>query len=329
MPVLTSRFRPPSFLGNGHAQTILPVLLPRRIAIPFTRTRLELDDGDFLDLDWTRAGHGRLAILAHGLEGRSSQKYIRGMAETLHNARWDVLAWNFRGCGGEPNRLPRAYHSGDTADLAAVIAHAAADYPRIALIGFSLGGNVTLKYLGEAPPHPAIVAAAAISVPLDLASSARKLDRQWSNRAYLRRFLVPLIAKIEAKALSFPGELNTEGIRAIRSFQEFDDRYTAPLHGFRDAADYWKRASARQFLPRIAVPTLILTARNDPFLTDESLPFAEAEANPSLFLEVPESGGHVGFLDFARGTQPWFERRVAEFISGERTRPECWFGRPA
>ena len=316
MPVLTSRFRPPSFLANGHAQTILPGILPRRISLPFTRARLELPDGDFLDLDWTRAGHGRLAIISHGLEGNSSQKYVRGMAATLHAAKWDVIAWNFRGCSGEPNRLLRAYHSGDTADLAAVIAHAAADYPRIALVGFSLGGNVTLKYVGEAPPHPAIVAAAAISVPLDLASSARALDQRAGNRIYLRRFIVPLIEKMEAKACAFPGQLNIDGIRAIRSFEEFDDRYTAPLHGFRDAEDYWKRASARQFLPRIAIPTLILNARNDPFLTADSMPFAEAEANPSLFLETPDSGGHVGFLDFARGVQPWSERRVAEFISG-------------
>ena len=314
MPVLTPSFCPPPFLGNGHLQTILPVLLPRRIALPFTRARLELRDGDFLDLDWSRAGHRRLAIILHGLEGNSSQQYVRGMAATLHAARWDVLAWNFRGCGGEPNRLPRAYHSGDTGDIAAVIAHAAADYSRIALVGFSLGGNVTLKYVGEAPPHPAIVAAAAISVPLDLASSARKLDREWSNWIYRRRFIVPLIAKIEAKALHFPGELKTDGIRAIRGFQEFDDRYTAPLHGFRDAADYWTRSSARQFLRGITVPTLILNARNDPFLTADSLPFAEAEANPALFLEAPASGGHVGFLDFVQGARPWSERRVAEFL---------------
>ena len=314
MPVIPSRFRPPAFLANGHLQTILPVLLPRRITLPSVRARLELPDGDFLDLDWIRAGHGRLAIISHGLEGSSTQKYIRGMAETLHAARWDVLAWNFRGCSGEPNRLVRAYHSGDTADLAAVIAHAAADYARIALVGFSLGGNVTLKYLGEAPPHPAVIAAAAISVPLDLASSARALDQRLDNRIYLRRFIVPLVAKIEAKALDFPGKVNTNGVRAIRSFQEFDDRFTAPLHGFRDAADYWTRASARQFLPRITIPTLILNALNDPFLTADSQPFPEAEANPSLHLEAPESGGHVGFLDFANGLQPWSERRVAEFF---------------
>ena len=322
MPVITSRFRPPPFLGNGHLQTILPVLLPRRIHLPLTRTRLELDDGDFLDLDWARSRRGRLAILSHGLEGNTSQKYIRGMARTLLDAGWDVLAWNFRGCGTGPNRLLRAYHSGDTGDLAAVIAHAAADYARIALVGFSLGGNVTLKYLGEAPPHPAIVAAAAISVPLDLASSARKLDELRSNRIYVRRFLASLVKKMEAKALGFPGELNTDNIRTIRSFQEFDDRFTAPLHGFRDADDYWTRASSRQFLPHITVPTLILNARNDPFLTTDSLPFAEAEANPAVFLEVPASGGHVGFLDFAHGMQPWSERRVGEFISAEGARRE-------
>ncbi len=297
-------------------QTILPVLLPRRIDLPMTRTRLELDDGDFLDLDWAQSRRDRLAILSHGLEGNISQKYIRGMARTLLDAGWDVLAWNFRGCGTEPNRLLRAYHSGDTGDLAAVIAHAATDYARIALVGFSLGGNVTLKYLGEAPPHPAVVAAAAISVPLDLASSARKLDELRSNRIYVRRFLASLIQKMEAKALDFPGKISTDSIRAIRSFQEFDDRFTAPLHGFRDAADYWTRASSRQFLPHITIPTLILNARNDPFLTTASLPLPEAEANPSIFLEVPESGGHVGFLDFARGVQPWSERRVARFISG-------------
>ncbi len=316
MPVLASRFRPPPLLGSGHAQTILPVLLPRRLALAFTRTRLELADGDFLDLDWARAGHARLAVIAHGLEGSSTQQYVRGMAATLHADGWDVLAWNFRGCGGEPNRLLRAYHSGDTADLAAVLAHAAADYARLALVGFSLGGNVLLKYLGEAPPHPAITAAAAISAPLDLASSARALDERRGNGIYLRRFLVPLIAKIETKARAFPGQLNTDGLRAIRSFQEFDDRYTAPLHGFRDAADYWQRSSARQFLPGIATPTLILTARNDPFLTAASIPGPEAAANPALFLEAPASGGHVGFLDLARGVQPWSERRVAEFLAG-------------
>ena len=295
-------------------QTILPVLLWREIGGRFVRERLELEDGDFLDLDWSRPGHGRLAILSHGLEGCSANGYMRGMASALNTAGWDVLAWNFRSCSGEANRLLRFYHSGETRDLAEVIRHAAPDYGRIGLVGFSLGGNMTLKYLGEAPPHPAVVAAAAISAPIDLASCARALDQNLANRVYLQRFLTTLAAKIESKARQFPGQLDASAARTVRSFQEFDDRYTAPIHGFRDAADYWTRSSARQYLPRITLPTLLLNARNDPFLAPACFPDAEAEANPWLSLETPESGGHVGFLDLERGIEPWSERRVVEFL---------------
>ena len=228
-------------------------------------------------------------MLTHGLESDAHAGYIRGMAAALHAAGWDALAWNFRGCGGEPNRLPRFYHSGETGDLGAVVRHAAArgGYGHIALVGFSLGGNVTLKYLGEAPPHPAVRAAAAISVPVDLASSARVLDRRRVNRLYLRRFIGSLVGKVEAKAKRFPAGFDLRGIRRVRTFQEFDDRYTSRLHGFRDAADYWAQASARQYLPAIRVPTLLLNARDDPFLSPACIPAAEAEANPCLFLEAP------------------------------------------
>ena len=318
MPVIASTFRPPYFLRNGHVQTILPVILPRRLPVVFERERLELEDGDFLDLHWSCAHQespGPLAILLHGLEGSAGNGYIRGMAAAFNAAGWDALAWDLRGCGSEPNRLLRFYHSGETGDLAAVIRHAAASRSRIALVGFSLGGNIALKYMGEAAPHPAVACAVGISVPVDLASSARALDLRWSNRIYLRRFLKTLIAKIEAKAPRFPGRIDTAGIRSIRSFREFDDRYTARIHGFRDAADYWAQSSARQYLPRITLPTLLLNARNDPFLTPESFPFVEAERNPRLFFEAPESGGHVGFLDMARGLEPWSERRAVEFVT--------------
>jgi predicted alpha/beta-fold hydrolase len=315
MPLVPSRFQPPSFLRNGHVQTILPVLLQRRVRTAFTRERLELPDGDFLDLDWLRQGSQRLVILAHGLEGSSTQTYIRGMAATLAAAGWDSLAYNFRGCSGEPNRLPRAYHSGETEDLRAVIAHAVTTYSTLALVGFSLGGNVILKYLGEAPSHPAVRAAAAICAPIDLAACARKLDQRRSNRLYLRRFIVSLVDKIEAKATLFPDIVDSTGARELRSFQAFDDRYTGPMHGFRDAADYWAQSSARQFLRNITVPTLLLQPRNDPFLAPEAYPWPEAEANPHFFLETPESGGHVGFLDLRNGLQPWSERRVAEFLA--------------
>lgn len=313
MPLVPSQFRPPAFLRNGHVQTILPVLLPRRFTLRLERERLELDDGDFVDLDWHRIAARRVAILSHGLEGNSRQDYMLGTTRALIESGWDVLAWNFRGCGGEPNRLRRFYHSGDTGDLAAVIRLAAARYEQIALVGFSLGGNVTLKYLGEAPPHPAVCAAAAVCVPIDLASCARALDERTSNRVYLRRFITTLVAKIEAKARRFP-ELDVRGARGIGSFREFDGRFTAPIHGFRDADDYWTQSSARPLLPRISVPTLLLNPRNDPFLAPPCYPEDEAAASAHLFLETPDSGGHVGFLDLANGLERWSERRVAEFL---------------
>lgn len=314
MPNIPSSFRPPAFLRNGHVQTIVAALLPSRGGVVFERERLEMPDGDFLDLGWQRRGRERLAILSHGLEGQADDPLMRGMAAALDRAGWDVLAWNFRGCGAEPNRLARFYHSGETGDLGRVISRAAERYGRIALAGFSLGGNLTLKYLGEAAPHPAIVAAVAISAPVDLASSARALDRRWGNRLYLRRLIKSLVRKVEAKAARFPEELDIRGTRSIRSFQEFDDRYTAPLHGFRDAAEYWRKSSARPYLGRIVTPTLLLNARNDPFLTPECFPFSEAEKNPHLFLETPASGGHVGFIDLRHGGRPWSEGRVAEFL---------------
>jgi hypothetical protein len=245
------------------------------------------------------------------------------MAAALNAAEWDVLVWDFRGCSQETNRLPRLYHSGETGDLGAVIDFAATRYSRIALVGFSLGGNLILKYLGESNPHPALVRAAAISAPLDLAATARAIDRHWCNRIYRDSFIKSLIAKVEAKAILFPDKFDVNGIRLIRTFEEFDDRYTAPVHGFRDAEDYWEKSSARQYLGRITVPTLILNACDDPLLTAESYPVTEAEGNPCLFLEMPKSGGHLGFIDLVRGFEPWSERRVAEFLTAKtKTQPQ-------
>lgn len=312
MPVLISTFSPPFFLRNGHTQTILGAILPRRTVGVCEKERLELPDGDFVDLDWLRNGHSRVAILSHGLEGNSKNSDIRGLAAALNAAGWDALAWNFRGCSGEENRLARFYHSGETLDLAAVIAHAAERCTDLALVGFSLGGNMTLKYLGEGPAHPSIRAAVAVSAPIDLASSARALDRHRGNRIYLGRFMKSLTAKVEAKAIRFPAEIDPTGIRTVRSFAEFDDRYTARIHGFRDAEDYWRQSSARQYLPGIRVPTLLLNALDDPFLTPESFPLPEAEKNPRLFLESPAHGGHLGFVN-ARGF--WIEHRIPEFLS--------------
>lgn len=311
MPLVASDFVPPPGFGNGHVQTILGAIRPCRLPKSGSRERLELPDGDFLDLDWFRSGHNRLAILTHGLEGNSTDGSMGGLAYALHQAGWDVLAWNFRGCSGQPNRLLRSYHSGETEDLGAVIGRAAESYQCLALVGFSLGGNATLKYLGEAPPHPSVKAAVAVSAPIDLASSARVLDQHWANRFYLHRFMKSLTRKIAAKAEAFPGQINITGLRQIRSFREFDERFTARLHGFHSAEDYWARCSARAFLPAITIPTLLLSAQNDPFLAAESFPIAEAEKSAFLYLEMPKSGGHLGFLD-TRGS--WAERRIAQFL---------------
>lgn len=295
-------------------QTILPVLFPRRVSLRFARERLELPDGDFLDLDWARTGSRRLAILSHGLEGDSSAGYIRGLAASLTEAGWDALAWNFRGCSGEPNRLLRAYHSGATDDLGAVIAHAEKHYRRIVLIGISLGGNLTLKHLGENAGHPSIVGGVGISVPVDLAACARALDSRWGNRIYLRRFLASLAAKARAKAERFPEQLALSRLASLETIEQFDEHFTAPVHGFAGAEDYWAKCSARQFLAQIRVPTLLLNAQDDPLLAPGAFPTAEAEANPDLFLEAPSCGGHVGFIDLREGVRPWFERRVVEFL---------------
>jgi predicted alpha/beta-fold hydrolase len=314
MPVVASHFRPPFFLRNGHLQTILPTLLSRQFPVVFRRERLELPDGDFLDLDWATSGADKLAILSHGLEGSSQDRSVRGMASRLQTAGWDVLAWNFRGCGTELNRLVRFYHSGETGDLGAVVTLAAAKYPRIALIGFSLGGNVTLKYLGEGACDAAVIAGIAVSVPIDLAASASAIDRRWTNRIYLRRFLRRLAPKVVVKALRFPDQIDARRSYQIRTLREFDDLYTAPIHGFRDAMDYWQKSSARQYLEGIKVPTLLLNAHDDPFLTPECFPYAEAEKNPFLFLENPQWGGHVGFIDSVSDIRPWYESRGVEFL---------------
>ena len=317
MPLVESGFRPPFILSNGHLQTILPAFLRRGLEVPFAAARLELEDGDFLDLGWLKRGSRQLAILCHGLEGDTDAGYIRGMSAALAARGWDVLAWTFRGCSPrEGNRLLQFYHSGETDDLRGVIRHVADPYERIVLVGFSLGGNIVLKYLGEQPPDQRIIGAVAISAPVDLAASTRALDTRWSNRLYLRRFLKTLIAKVEAKAARFPDQLDLNGIRETRTFLQFDDRYTARIHGFRDADDYWGQSSSRQFLTRVGVPTLLLNALDDPFLPPECFPVPEAETNPHLFLETPAHGGHVGFVDWAAfGGSSWAERRAVEFLS--------------
>lgn len=314
MPLLDSTYRAPRGFGNGHIQTIFPALFRRVPVITRRRERVTTPDGDFLDLDWhTEAARTRLAVLSHGLEGDATNTYIQGMAHALVRAGWDVLAWNFRGCSGEPNRLLRSYHSGATEDLAAVIGRVTERYTRLALVGFSLGGNLTLKYLGEPSPDPRVAGAVAFSVPCDLASSAYQLE-SFFNRVYMRRFLRSLRGKVREKMVRFPGRLDDAGLDAMRTFREFDGAYTAPMNGFASAEDYWTRASSKPALGRITVPTLLVNALDDPFLPQACFPVEEARASGSFHLETPAQGGHVGFVSFNAENEYWSERRAVEFL---------------
>jgi uncharacterized protein len=317
VPVVSSSYLPPRFLRHGHTATILSSFFPAGPDQWSAFERLELPDSDFLDLAWMlhpAPQPAPLAILSHGLEGSFNAPYIRSLARTLHAAGWNILAWNYRSCGGIPNRLPQSYHSGASDDLRLVVSHAAPLASTIALVGFSLGGNLTLKYAAESPPHPAVSAAIAVSAPVHLASSAQALD-QPRNRLYLLRFLRSLIPKALAKARQFPGSLNPSNLRSIRSIHDFDHRVTAPLHGFSSAEDYWHRASALPLLPNLAIPSLLLNALDDPLLATPSFPDSIAAPHPLFHMESSRFGGHVGFPDPARGWQRWHDRRILDFLT--------------
>ncbi len=315
--VPNSTYQAPLWLPGGHLQTIVPALARKAPHVTKRKERLELADGDFLDLEWFNEGRSRLAILSHGLESNTGASYIQAMAAALIRRGWDVLAWNYRGCSGEMNRLPRFYHSGASEDLHAVVQHALAIHPAtdLDLIGYSLGGNMTLKYLGERDDHsPRLHRAVTFSVPCDLACSSKTLGTPFNRSVYMKRFIDSLAGKIRAKQPRFPDLLDPSGLKGVRTFRQFDDRYTAPLHGFRDAEDYWACSSSRQFLSRIRIPALLVNAANDPFLGPGCFPREEAEASKHFHLEIPATGGHVGFPG-----GDWMEARAIEFLDSRLT----------
>ena len=308
-------YQPPPFLFNAHLETIYPALFRKVKGESYVRERIETPDDDFLDLDWLAKGSSRLVIISHGLEGNTSRAYIRGMASACYTNNFDVLTWNFRGCSDEMNRQLRFYHSGATDDLDAVIRHALAkDYKDISLIGFSLGGNLTLKYLGERGTsiHPSIRQAVTFSVPMDLHTGCLKISTR-TNWLYSKRFLNSLKTKVKVKASRMNG-LNIQGIDRINSLLEFDNRYTAPIHGFRDALHYYQECSSLKFIQHIQIPTLIINAKNDPFLSEECFPVGLLTAHPYVHLEIPDHGGHVGFSLFNQNGVYWSELRTLEFL---------------
>lgn len=312
-------YSPPALLFNPHLETIYPALLRKVNLKPYERERITTPDSDFLDLDWLRQGSTRLILISHGLEGNTSRAYIRGMAKAFFQSGFDVLAWNYRGCSNEINRNLRFYHSGATDDLDVVVTHANRinTYSEISLIGFSLGGNLTLKYLGEKGKQlpVALKKAVTFSVPMDLHASCIKISAP-SNWIYSNRFLRSLKDKIiqKSKVLS---KLDATGIESIATLMEFDDKFTAPIHGFKNAIDYYTRNSSIHFIKNIEIPTLIISAKNDPFLGKECFPDNNVIQNANLKIEYPNFGGHVGFALFNQNGLYWSELKALDFIQSK------------
>ncbi len=319
--VFPSTYRPPFGFRNGHVQTVWPALFRRVPVVTTQRERIDTPDGDFLDLDWSPQRSRWLVVLSHGLEGDSRQSYVQGMARAFVGRGWDALAWNLRGCSGTPNRLPYSYHSGSTGDLQAVLDHvfASGGYDEVALVGFSLGGNITLKYLGDraGDVDSRIVAGVAFSVPTDLASCAQKMAGR-AQGIYMRRFMNGLRTKVREKIRSHPDRVTDIGLDRMRTFREFDGGYTAPLNGFSSAEDYWTQCSSKPVLPDIQVPTLLVNAVDDPFLGEGCHPGAEAGANRRFYFENPYHGGHVGFMANRTCREFWSETRAVDFVASAR-----------
>ncbi len=316
MPLIHSAYLgPPAYQYNGHLQTIIPGLIRSVSGITYERERLTLNDGDFVDLDWIDGGQNRLVVLTHGLEGDSNRQYIRGTAKLFALYKYDVLAWNCRSCSGEMNRAFRLYNHGEIGDLGEVITHAlqTKHYKEIVLVGYSMGGNITLKYLGvHGNQLPDVIKSGiAISSPTDLGASAGLLDRR-SNRFYRNRFMKKLVVKLSQKADLFPGRLDMSKLQQVKQWRDFDEFFSAPVNNYHDATDFYTQASAVNFMPGITVPTLLLNAQNDPLLSPECSPGWLAQTHPCIFLETPRTGGHVGF-QLAGDEYTYAERRALSF----------------
>jgi uncharacterized protein len=307
----TADFAAAWWLPGPHLQTLVPNLLPRRGA-PLSRERLELPDGDFLDLDWGPARPGPLVLLLHGLEGSSRSAYAAGLMRRLASAQYQGVVMHFRGCSGEPNRQPRAYCAGETADIAHVADVLRARRPhRVAMIGVSLGGNALLRWLGD-PAHAggAVDTAIAISVPFDLSRAAVRLNRGFS-RLYQWYLVNRLRRSVTLKCRRMPMPIDCSRLAELHDFRGFDDAVTAPLHGYRDVDDYYTRASCRPWLSGIRVPTLILHAENDPFMSPDVIPDTR-ELSAAVVLEVAAGGGHAGFMDSLG--RSWLESRCLAWL---------------
>ena len=321
--VVQSTYRPPWWLPGGHLQTIYARFLSRSSDLRLRRERWETPDNDFIDLDWLDAGAdiANLIVLFHGLEGCSSSHYAKSLMNRARRLGWRGVVAHFRGCSGEHNRLVRAYHSGDSSEIDWILRRAKEENPRLKIyaVGVSLGGNVLLKWLSEQGDQASEVLekGAAVSAPVDLAAAAGVLDRGCRKLIYTRHFLKTLKQKSLDKIAQHKLKIDSHQVRAASTFRQIDDLFTAPVHGFESAEDYWIKSSSKPWLVQIRVPTLLINARNDPFLPAVALPTVE-EVSSSVNLEYPDSGGHVGFVSGRfPGDLGWLPRRIFNFFVPE------------
>jgi len=308
-------YQAPPWLRGGHAQTIWPALMLRPPRPAYRREVWPTPDGARIALDFIDGQHQQpLLVLFHGLEGSSDSHYARALMQHASNRGWHGVVPHFRGCGGVSNPLPRAYHAGDAAEIRWILQALAARYRQVFVSGFSLGASMLLNYLAEEGRDALPTAAAAISAPLDLGAASSRLDSGLNRMLYTRMFLRTLKAKALAQSRLHPGLFDARKVSQASTFRAFDQLVTAPLHGFSGADDYWARSSSRQRLRQIGCNTLILNARNDPFLPPQALP-TQDEVSPSVRLDFPEQGGHVGFVTGAfPGNLDWLGRRMMHFF---------------
>lgn len=311
------RFSPAWWLRSPHLQTLWASVLRRAPRPTLRRERLELADGDFIDLDWTAGTSGPIVILLHGLQGSSNSNYARGLLQALHRRGWRAVLMHFRSCSGEPNRLARFYHAGDTGDFHTLVTllHAREPETPLAAIGCSLGGNVLLKWLGEQGSQSPLVCAAAVSVPFDLARSVDHINRGWS-RIYQYWLTRCLRIAAHRKFSRMPSPLGVIDMGALHTLRAYDNAVTAPLHGFASAEAYYAQSSCHPYLKHIRTSTLLAQAEDDPFLPATALPAPDA-LSASIRLELQRHGGHIGFIS---GTLPWaphywLERRIPDYIA--------------
>ena len=316
--IVASGFRPAWWLPGGDLQTLWPYFFRRKTIIDLTRERLELPDGDFVDLCLTANAGAPVVAIFHGLEGCVDSHYVKPLLAAIEQRGWHGVFMHFRGCGGEINLLARSYHSGDTSDIGFLVEHLIGRFPGvpIAAVGYSLGGNALLKYLGEEDRKGQVHAAAAVSVPYVLAEGAKRLNAGFS-RVYQRRLIGLLRRKLTGKFSNRECPFDLSELPHLNDFFSFDDRVTAPLHGFAGVDDYYTRSSSRPFLESISVPSLLIHAIDDPFMTENVIP-EENELSEYVQLELAGSGGHIGFVS---GRTPgyavyWLEQRIIEFFDG-------------